>query len=731
MTISIWRYSHLALAVSSFLFLALASITGIILAFQPISEKLLPYRSENFDQTTLSEMLPVLRSEYPGVTELTIDANDFILVKGTDENDENLAVYVDPLTGQELGIPGDKSEFFEWVTGLHRSLFLHETGRFIIGLTAFLLLLISISGTILIIQRQRGLRRFFTKIQRDNFAQYYHVVTGRLSLIPILIMALSGTYLSMERFELFKTSVQSQEIDFDALRSEPTAKVADFAIFKQIKLSRVQSIEFPFSEDVEDFYTIKLKDRELAVNQITGDVITETIYPLPLIISKLSLNLHTGRANGIWAVILALAAANILFFIYSGFSITIKRRSNRIKNKFEADQSEYIILVGSENGSTFYFASAIQQQLIAAGKSTYLAQLNDYTHFPEAKHIIVMTATYGLGEAPTNANAFAAKLAKYPQNLPVDFSVVGFGSHAYPDFCKFAFEVNNLLAQQPWASPLLEIYTVNDKSPDEFNHWAADWSQHAKVPLNLSAGLLKPRQQRKQPMLVMSITQVHPDGDTFLIRFQPKRRQKFSSGDLMAIYPAADHRERLYSIGKIGKEIQLSVKLHANGLGSTYLSRLKTGNVIQACLVPNEHFHLPANAPAVLMISNGTGIAPFLGMINELPAKTVAHLYCGFRGKSSFELYKDALEESRANNKLSGLQIAYSREGRKEYVKDMLERDSRLIADVLGQKGVIMLCGSLSMQNNVCALLEEVCQNELGQSLSYYQSRSQVLMDCY
>ncbi|SEI41787.1 sulfite reductase (NADPH) flavoprotein alpha-component [Dyadobacter koreensis] len=731
MTISIWRYSHLALAVSSFLFLALASLTGIILAFQPISEKIQPYRSENFDQADLSQVLPVLRSKYPGITDISVDANEFILVNGSDEKGEKLSVYVDPLTGKILGTAGEKNEFFEWVTGLHRSLFLHEAGRFVVGLTAFLLVLITISGIILILQRQRGVKRFFAKIQRDHFAQYYHVVTGRLSLIPILILALTGTFLSLERFGLFNTTFKSQEIDFDALKSGPPANISDFAIFKKTKVSQLQSIEFPFSQDVEDFYTLKLKDRELTVNQITGEVITQTAYPLPLIISKLSLNLHTGRADGIWAAVLALASANILFFIYSGFTITLRRRSNRIKNKFKADQSEFIILVGSENGSTFYFASAIHQQLIAAGKTAYLTELNSYTHYAAAKHIIVMTATYGLGDAPTNAAGFQAKLIKYPQTGPIDFSVVGFGSHAYPDFCKFAFEVNNLLAQQPWASPLLEIYTVNDKSPEQFNQWAADWSQHAEVPTTLSAGPLKPRQQRKQPMLVMNTTQVHSNGEAFLIRFRPKRRQKFSSGDLLAIYPAADHRERLYSIGKIGKEIQLSVKLHANGLGSTYLARLKAGDSIQACLLQNPDFHLPPNVPAVLMICNGTGIAPFLGMIDQLSPKTNAHLYCGFRGEASFQLYKQALEESRTSNKLNGLHIAYSREGRKEYVKDMLERDRSLIADVLVSKGVIMLCGSLSMQNNVSTLLEQVCQNQLGKSLSYYQSRSQVLMDCY
>jgi len=731
MTISIWRYSHLILAISSFLFLALASVTGIILSFQPISEKIQPYRAEGFDTVRLSETLPALRKKYPGITELTVDANDFVQIKGSDADGKKLSAFIDPLTGTILGTPTAKSDFFEWVTALHRSLFLHETGRFFIGLTAFLLLLITISGTALIIQRQRSVKRFFAKIQRDDFAQYYHVVLGRLSLIPIFILAITGTYLSLDRFGLVNTAFQSAEVDFDAIRSEPVEQDTNFAIFKQTKLSEVQSIEFPFSEDFEDYYILKLKDRELAVNQINGDVLAETVYPTTAIITRMSLDLHTGRASGIWAFVLALASGNILFFIYSGFVITLKRRANRVKNKFKADESEFIILVGSENGSTFYFASAIHQQLISSGKIAYLAELNNYTTFPVAKHIIVLTATYGLGDAPTNAAAFRTVLEKHPQKGPVDFSVVGFGSHSYPDFCKFAFEVNNLLSQQSWASPLLEIYTVNDKSPEEFSQWATAWSQHSEVPLTVSPGLLKPRRESLQTMSVIRTTEINSSGDAFLVSLRPRRMRRFTSGDLLAIYPADDHRERLYSIGKIGKDIQLSVKLHANGLGSGYLSRLKPGDLIRARIVSNTHFHLPANAPAVVMISNGTGIAPFLGMIDQLGMNSDAHLYCGFRGESSFALYKEAIERNLENKKLKVLNVAYSREGQRHYVKDLLEKDQTLIADSLKNQGVIMLCGSLSMQNNVIALLEEICQKHLGKSISYYQSRSQVLMDCY
>jgi sulfite reductase (NADPH) flavoprotein alpha-component len=731
MTISIWRYSHLALAVSSFLLLTLASVTGIVLSFQPLSEKALPYRTDNFNKTTLAQTLPTLRKQYPEISELTVDKNQFVQIKGSDAGGKKLVAYIDPQTGRILGYPAPKSEFFEWVTALHRSLFIHETGRFFIGLTSFLLLLITVSGTILIIQRQRGLKRFFTRIVRDSFAQYYHVVLGRLSLIPIFVIALSGTYLSLARFGLIETPKIASEVDFDAIKSEPARNAADFDIFKKINLSEVQSVEFPFSEDPEDYYTLKLSDREVTVNQVTGEILSEVKYPNAAMLTELSLDLHTGRTNGLWAIVLAIASANILFFIYSGFAMTFKRRANRVKNKYTADESEFIILVGSENGSTFGFANAIHQQLIAGGKSAFVTELNNYKVFPKASNIIVMAATYGLGNPPTNAAHFSTAVEKHKQPHPVRFSVVGFGSHSYADFCKFAFEVDNVFAKQDWAIPMLEIHTVNDKSPDEFSQWAASWSQHAGVALTVSPSLLTTRHESPQELTVVDKTAVSAAGESFIISLRPKRRAKFTSGDLLAIYPANDHRERLYSIGKVGKDIQLSVKLHAQGLGSDYLCRLNPGSNISARIVSNAHFHFPQMAATVIMISNGTGIAPFLGMIDQQMPDADCYLYCGFRDQASFSLYKTSIEKNLEDRKLSGLQVAYSREGEKQYVKDLLAKDEAFIADTLKNNGVIMLCGSLSMQNNVVALLEHICQTRLGKSVSYFQSHSQVLMDCY
>jgi len=731
MTISIWRYSHLALAISSFLFIALASITGIILAFEPVSEKIQPYQVEGFDGITVGEMVQAFKKEYDEILDISIDENHFVVLNAIDADGNDVAGYANPKTGKILGSVEKKNDFFQWVTNLHRSLFLKETGRFIIGLVSFLLLLIAISGTVLVIQRQRGIKRFFTKIVKENFAQYYHVILGRLSLIPIIIIALTGTYLSLVKFNLFEEQKISHDIDFDSIASEPKKKPVDFKAFKNIYLSDVQKIEFPFSDDPEDYFTLQLNDLELVVNQFTGEILSEVAYSKTKIFTDLSLDLHTGRANAIWAVVLAIACINILFFIYSGFAITLKRRGNRLKNKYKKVDCKYIILVGSENGTTIRYANAIQNELLKNGQKSFIAEMNSYAVFPKAEHLIVMTATYGLGDAPTNASRFLKKLKENPQPNQVYFSVLGFGSYAYPDFCKFAFEVNNALQQEKWAEALLEVHTVNDKSPDDFEKWSSLLAQKLEIPFSISSEILNAKPKRTQKLIVTEKTEIaHVDG-SFLIKLKPAKKAKFTSGDLLAVYPANDHRERLYSIGKVNGEVQLSVKLHQNGLGSGFLYNLNPGDTIEASLDKNVHFHFPKKAKKVVMISNGTGIAPFLGMIDENKNRIETHLYCGFRDQSSFDLYKNGIEKGLFEQKLTALNLAYSRQGEKQYVKDLVLRDAPLMAETLKNSGVIMICGSLAMQQMVVEILENICVEQKMKTIGYYQSRNQLLTDCY
>lgn len=733
MTLSIWRYAHLTLAVFSFLFLALASITGTILAIDAVNQKTPPYRVHNFEAVTLAETLPVLRKLYPEITEISVDHNQFVTLQGLDKDDNDVNAYIDPRTGKILGQPQKKNNFIQWVTSLHRSLFLHEAGRLIIGVNSFLLVIIALSGMALVLQRQRGLRRFFSKVVKDYFAQYYHVVAGRLLLIPILIIALSGTYLSMERFKLFPEYKISHKINPEEQEDSPIQKnIADFSIFKSTLLSEVEKIEFPFADDPEEYYTLKLKDREVVVNQFNGAILSQVKHPLTVLLATLSLDLHTGRASILWAVILAIASINILYFIYSGFTMTLKRRFNKIKNKHKAADSKYVLLVGSENGSTLGFANAIHKQLLANKEASYISEINTYTTFPKAEHIIVFTSTHGLGDAPSNAGKLRSLVQKHPQQQPVNVSVVGFGSKSYADFCGYAKEVDALFASQSWAKPFLGLHTVDDKSANQFAVWAKAWGEKAQLPLATTPALYNEKPANLEKMMVLNRSDVSLTDQTFTITLSTGSRSKFTSGDLLAIYPADDNRERLYSIGEINGNIQLVIKLYEGGLGSGYLYSLAPGSVLKARVIHNTAFYFPKKAPAVVMIANGTGVAPFLGMISQNSKKTETHLYCGFRRETDTTIqYKEFAAQQTQKQRLKSFHIAYSREANLCYVMDLILNDAAFFADVLNNGGIVMICGSLAMQRDVEVTLNSVCLERNGKNLSYYNSNGQILTDCY
>ncbi len=729
MTLSIWRYAHLALAVLSTAFLLILSTTGVVLAIDAINEKTPDYRVEKFDSLTLSQMLPVLRENYFEVLEVKVDHNGFVSIDATDENGQAIKSYIDPETGKKIGALKPKSAFINWNTTLHRSLFLKETGRTIVGIVSFLLLLISISGFILIIKRQKGLRHFFTKINRDFFSQYFHVVSGRLLLIPVLMIAGTGTLLFLVRLDYFKT----EPIENPQAQEKNAAPVAlgKIPFFMETKLSAVERIEFPFIPDDEaEPFIIHLKDKEIAINQVTGAVISETKLPYAAVLEKTNIDLHTGRTSIIWAAILGIASLNILFFMYSGFAIMLRRTRTKIKNKFKPEDAEIVLLIGSENGSTLFFANHIHQQLLGTGQKSYLTQLNDFQQFPNSKEIVVFTSTYGLGDPPSNAVNFEELLQKYPPKHKVGFSVVGFGSETYEAYCAFAKKVDALLQKEKLAERTTELYTVNDRSAEEFVKWAHDWSEKTFYPLATAPTVYNAKIPDLKKFIVTEKTSVSEDNSTFKIVLKPKRKQEFQSGDLLAIYPANDNRERFYSIGKVNNSVQLIVKLFEGGLGSEYLYQLKIGDEISARTMANPKFHLPKESLEIAMIANGTGIAPFLGMIEENKDQRKIKLYTGFKFNNSLASnYRKFGENQIKKGKLESIQFAFSREENKQYVMDLIKNDAIYFADLLNNGSIIMICGALKMQRDVELVLDEIVRTHLNKNLQ--QIKHQILTDCY
>lgn len=732
MTLSIWRYAHLALALISSVFMLILAITGVILAFDAVQEKTPPYRVDNFGDITLAQSLPALREAYFEVLQVTVDQNDFVVIEAMDEDGNPLKAYINPLTGEKLGEVIPKSQFIQWTTALHRSLFLKETGRTIVGIVSFLLLLITISGFILIIKRQQGFRHFFDKINKDFFSQYYHVVTGRWLLIPVLMIALTGTIIFMVRLEFFKK--ENIEINHNPISDEAiTKELADIDYFKNTKLADVEKIEFPFiPDDAAEPFIITLKDRTISINQVNGNIMQETKFPYTVALEKLNIDLHTGRTNIIWAIILGLASLNIVFFMYTGFVITFKRTRTKIKNKYKAENAEIIILVGSENGSTLFFANQVHKQLLSDGKRSFLTEMNQYKSYPEAKHLLIFTSTYGLGDAPTNATKFEELLTKFPQQQDIDYSVVGFGSKAYVDFCAYARHVEQLLEKQLWAKKLVDLHNINDRSSADFVHWVQQWSEKSLHALATAPTVYSNKVPGLKKFKAISKTAVSEDNSTFKIILKPLTKLKFDSGDLLAIYPAKDNRERFYSIGRNGKHVQLIVKLFPDGLGSSFLYNLAINEITEARLMANPNFHLPKLAPKVAMISNGTGIAPFMGMVINNKGLTDIHLYSGFRMNNSLtESYKNFAKEYQSKGQLNRFELAFSRENNKMYVMDLILRDYFFFANLLQEGGVVMICGALKMQKDVEKTLNEITTNHHGKPLQFYIDNNQILTDCY
>jgi len=733
MTISIWRYSHLLLAISSSIFIALASITGIILAFEPISNQLEPYAVKNLDEISIANTVTVLQEKYEEVIDVKVTNDDFVIASVITKEGDSETFYINPTSGEKLGDIVEKAGIFKFATNLHRSLFLKSTGRFIVGFVSFLLFLIAVTGVILIARRQGGIKRFFTKVVKENFQQYYHIQLGKLMFIPLVIITLTGVYLSLEKFSLLPSyQVEHNTADISA-NIPKKLQPLDFTIFQNTSLADVKTIEFPFSDDIEDYFLVALNDKEVQVHQYTGEILSEYQFPWVALASQWSLILHTGQGSIWWAIVLLLASIALVFFMYSGFKMTLQRTKKRKipKNIYDKSEAEYIILVGSETGNTYRFATAFFDALLANGKKVFLAQMNHYESYANAKHLIVMTATYGEGEAPSNAKSFENVLQKITHEHTINYAVVGFGSLMYPEFCKYAIDVDELLQKHANFKAVMPVFKINNQSFTAFEEWAKEWAKQTEISIAIDKPKANINLKKLREFSVVERSDLNED-ETFLIRLKPAKKQKFQSGDLLSFYPENDLVERQYSIGKVDTDIVLSVKKHEFGICSSYLSQLSPNAIVKANIKRNHEFHFPGYTDEVVMIANGTGIGPFLGMINENTQYKKLHLFWGTRTKASVQVYENMLNKGLESKQLTSLHIAYSQASdNKQYVQDIIAQQQNFLAKVLLNEGVIMICGAIAMQNQVLDILNEIATTKLQQPLSYFEHMEQIKMDCY
>ncbi|KAF1016875.1 MAG: Sulfite reductase [NADPH] flavoprotein alpha-component [Stenotrophomonas maltophilia] len=113
----------------------------------------------------------------------------------------------------------------------------------------------------------------------------------------------------------------------------------------------------------------------------------------------------------------------------------------------------------------------------------------------------------------------------------------------------------------------------------------------------------------------------------------------------------------------------------------------------------NPGFHLPGQGDApLLMVGTGTGIAPLMGLLQELQAGGRApetHLVFGEKHREHDFLYREQLQDWHARGLLAGLHTAFSRDGtEKVYVQHVLQQQAGQVKALLARGGHLYLCGN-------------------------------------
>lgn len=143
---------HLYIGLAAGLFLVLSGLTGSMIVFREEIEALLhPELMEtavNGERVPLQTVLNAAREAYPDDTILSVrmprTPEQTYLLKMNEPH--GLFVYADPYSGKLLGAHRQEDTFMGWVALVHTELLIGEAGETILGVSALLLICMSVTG---------------------------------------------------------------------------------------------------------------------------------------------------------------------------------------------------------------------------------------------------------------------------------------------------------------------------------------------------------------------------------------------------------------------------------------------------------------------------------------------------------------------------------------------------------------------------------------------------------
>lgn len=650
---------------------------------------------------TLADFQKKLEANFVEIFSFERDAYGNLKVDGIGLEQEG-TLFVDPGTGETVTAPQKLAAIFDFSRDLHRSLFLKTPGRILVGLASLALVFLAVSGIGLHLKRAGGLRAIFGAIKVLDYKRDGHAQWSRLLLVPILIIALSGVYLSAVRFA---------PVPPPTVLALAEAKL-DWA---QLPLAEVDKVTYPVLEG--EPMVIELKDKVLHVDKAKGVLTKVEQKPFTERLKVVNFWLHTGEGTIGWAGVLLVTSLVMVFLSITGLQMMVQKLKLKASKPVLSENADITVLVGSETGHTWRFAQALAHAYQQLSIKVNLLGMEHLSALQGNHTLLLLTSTYGDGEAPENARDILAQIGTKLAAAPsVQFGVLGFGAREYPGFCAFAETLRNQMLNFTNTVEVVPYMTVDNQSVVQFVDWVKALNHGLQTNLKVDTQQLRPL--RKKNLATFQVIEKRVQSETFLLKIGHAATLGVRSGDLLGVYPPTENVERYYSIAKVGPTTLLLV-IKRTGLCSNYLGHLAEGECFEAFLKHNPTFYHPTDSVPVLMIANGTGIAPFLGMFSARST-----LFWGGRYLSDTCLFEPYLGQ--VNH-----QMAFSREVTPAYVQDILVRREDDVVQLLEAGGYLMICGSLDMLRGVWQQLDLLTAKHHLPSAEVLKKQGRILTDCY
>ncbi|MHC8376710.1 PepSY domain-containing protein [Pseudomonas sp. MDT1-16] len=690
------------------LLVMLLAISGAILSVDPALERL-HSTSTTAGQLSVGQLAGRVTSHFPGVEQIQRTASGTVIVY-YNQNGQAGAEKIDPLTGQGLA-PYEPSAFSRWVKDLHRSLFLGAPGHGVSGVGALLMLMLSASGALLLARRLGGWRNLLRPL-RGSFSQRWHAEVGRLALLGLLLSALSGLYMSATTFGLIADGSQSEPAFPAHVSVGPALPVASLRALQATDLNDLRELVYPSPGNPQDVFSLRTVQGDGYVDQASGALLSYQAHDSMHNLYEWIYQMHTGE--GLWwlGLPLGLCALCVPLMSVTGILLWWRRRKAgpNIRHNSPAQSADSVILVGSENNSTWGFANTLHEALHQGGHRVHSAAMNQYANdYGSAQRVFILTATHGDGDAPASASQFLARLAKTGLNPGMPFAVLGLGDRQFAQFCQYAQQVQDAMLQAG-GSPLLGLETVNRQSSQEFARWGHTLGEV------LGHDLMLVHTPQQPPTHQLELTERIAYGEqvnapTHVLRFKaPGELPGFLAGDLVGILPPGSPIPRFYSLASGSQDgvLEICVRKHKGGMCSEFLHGLDIGAQIEAFIQPNPQFRPASGTHPVILIGAGTGIGPLAGFIRNNKARHPMHLYWGGRNPASDFLYEPELNQYLSDRRLTALRAAFSQVQDRSYVQDRLIGDALALRRLIEKGAQVLVCGSREMAKGVMQALDEV-----------------------